>query len=206
MDINDKAQQQLHDFWSERTEKYGNSFKVVGWTEESQRRRFQALGQLGDLNHSSLLDVGCGRGDLYNFLSNNDLDIDYTGFDLSPEMISFCHNLFPEETDRFQVYNILEETPPRRYDYATCIGVLNQVTSPESPDFAETFIRRLYELVDKAVAVSITSLFAPRKTPDTFYFDPADMLRRITGISTCFKIDHSYLKNDFTIFLYKDND
>ena len=204
MDINDKAHKQLHQFWNERTEKYGNNFDVVGWTEESQNKRFKALSQLGKFEGKSLLDVGCGRGDLFKFLKKNNPEIDYTGFDLNSEMINFCHNLHPEAKDKFKVFNILEDTPTRNFDYVTCIGVLNQVTSPESPEFAATFIERLFSLADKAIAVSITSLYAPRKTPDTYYFDPADMINRISKLTTCFKIDHSYLKNDFTLFLYKE--
>ena len=204
MNINDKAQQQLNNFWNNRIEKFGNSFEVVGWTEESQRQRFEAILQLGELADSSLLDVGCGRGDLLSFLTCKDINLDYTGYDLRPEMINFCHKLHPKKKDNFKVCNILEETPERRFDYATCIGVLNQVTSPDSPEFAASFIQRLYSLVDKAIAVSITSLHAPRKTPDTFYFDPADMLQRISKFTTNFKLDHSYLRNDFTLFLYKD--
>lgn len=205
MDISDKACQQLSEFWNERTGKYGNSFEVVGWTEESQRRRFEAISQLGDLSGSSLLDVGCGRGDLLNFLKDKGIDIDYTGFDLNQEMINYCHTLFPDMKDKFRVFNILDSEPAQKFDYATCIGVLNQVTSPESPEFAYRFIKRLFSLVNKAIAVSITSLHAPRKTPDTYYFDPADMIDRICGITTCFKIDHTYLRNDFTIFLYRND-
>lgn len=205
MDLQTKAKDQLHQFWNERTKKYGNNFEVVGWTEESQRKRFIALSQLGEFEGSSLMDVGCGRGDLLKFLTSAGINVDYTGYDLNKEMIKFCHNIYPAIAENFQVFDILESTPPRRFDYATCIGVLNQVTSPESPEFASSFIERLYSLVDKAVAVSITSIHAPRKTSDTFYFDPADMASRISKFTTKFKIDHSYLKNDFTIFLYKDN-
>ena len=203
MNINDKAHQQLNKFWNNRIEKFGNSFEVVGWTEESQRRRFEAILQLGELSGSTLLDVGCGRGDLLNFLTSKGIDLAYTGYDLNQSMIDFCQKLHPESKENFKVCNILEETPEQRFDYATCIGVLNQVTSPDSPKFAASFIERLYSLADKAVAVSITSLHAPRKTPDTFYFDPADMVERISKFATSFKLDHSYLKNDFTIFLYK---
>ncbi len=203
MDINSKAQRELHNFWQERIKTFGNSFEVVGWTKESQQKRFAALFQLGKLDGMSLLDVGCGRGDLLSYFLKNNINIDYTGYDLNPEMIEFCRELHPEYTTNFKVSNILEEKVVQSFDYVSCIGVLNQVTTPDSPEFATGFIKQLFAIAGKAVAVSITSLHAPYKTPDTFYFDPAEMLQRVSSITTCLRLDHSYLQNDFTLFLYK---
>ncbi len=203
MDINSKAQRELHNFWQERIKTFGNSFEVVGWTKESQQKRFAALSQLGKLDGATLLDVGCGRGDLLSYFLNNNIDIEYTGYDLNPEMIEFCRELHPKYTANFKVSNILEEKVGQSFDYVSCIGVLNQVTTPDSPEFATGFIKQLFAIAGKAVAVSITSLHAPYKTPDTFYFDPAEMLQRVSSITTCMRLDHSYLQNDFTLFLYK---
>ena len=204
MNIDKRANQQLNDFWQNRIKEYGNNFKVVGWTKESQQKRFEAILQLGELENSSLLDIGCGRGDLYKFLHTVKSKISYTGFDLNPTMIEYCQQLYPEIKDSFKVFDIMKGTPEKRYDYATCIGVLNQFTAPDSPEFAAKFIEKLFSLVNRAVAIAVTSIHAPRKTPDTFYFDPKDMLEKISRFCTNFKIDHSYLKNDFTIFLYKN--
>ncbi|NVL90353.1 MAG: hypothetical protein HWN69_05065, partial [Desulfobacterales bacterium] len=48
--------------------------EMVGWgSEESQKCRFGVLCQLDDLSGKSVLDVGCGLGDLYGYLRNRDI-------------------------------------------------------------------------------------------------------------------------------------
>lgn len=201
-EIIDKAHEQLSCFWQERINKHGNRFEVVGWTEDSQRARFKAALEIGDLNNKTILDIGCGRGDLYSFLKSQKIDADYHGVDLTPEMISFCKELYPEISDSFEVLNILKESPAIQPDYIFCIGVLNQFTGEDSPEFATLFIERLFKIAKCGVAVAITSSNAPRMTEDTFYFSPWNMLERASTITPKIRLDHTYLQNDFTLFLY----
>ena len=48
---------------------YGDGFGSLLWASpETQAVRFDAIQRLGDLGGKSVLDVGCGRADLYDFL------------------------------------------------------------------------------------------------------------------------------------------
>ena len=49
-----------------RVQTYGaNTAEALGWVgPENQRKRFEVLESLADLNSRTLLDVGCGYGDL----------------------------------------------------------------------------------------------------------------------------------------------
>src|SRR6185503_1230336 len=54
---------------------------------EGQLFRFERIAQVADLRGRSVLDLGCGLGDLYPFLRKRFGALDYTGIDVVPEMV-----------------------------------------------------------------------------------------------------------------------
>ena len=64
------------------------NFKKVGWGSlESQTLRFKILTEIGLINKKSILDVGCGVGDLYGWLLKNNYTLAYEGLDINPNLI-----------------------------------------------------------------------------------------------------------------------
>ena len=66
--MNEKDKHAIIQRYSENLQKYGYSPKTLEWFKNRQDIRFKALSEMGDLNNCSILDVGCGFGDLYGFL------------------------------------------------------------------------------------------------------------------------------------------
>ena len=61
----------LLSLYEDRFEKYGNDVKTVGWGSiEDQNLRFDMLFRGININNKSILDLGCGLGDLVNYLNN----------------------------------------------------------------------------------------------------------------------------------------
>lgn len=82
-------------FYSALVEKYGINVKSLDWgSRESQELRFKILSQLTDLNAKSILDVGCGLGDLYGWLEKNNIKTNYKGIDITPKMIEKAKERF----------------------------------------------------------------------------------------------------------------
>lgn len=55
------------------------SVEALGWRgPESQRRRFEVLLWLGDFTGSTVLDAGCGYGDLKGFLDQRCRGLTYS--------------------------------------------------------------------------------------------------------------------------------
>ena len=64
IDIN----QTLHRY-KKRYKKYGNSIKSLASGNRTRRKiRFKVLEDIGIKKNSSVLDIGCGFGDFYQFL------------------------------------------------------------------------------------------------------------------------------------------
>ncbi len=61
----------------------------LGWKgDDSQQKRFDVLAGVADLNGTSILDLGCGQGDLKCFLDKRFSAFSYIGIDQMPEFIS----------------------------------------------------------------------------------------------------------------------
>ena len=57
------------DFVNKLVEKYGYSIKSLDYhSETGQKTRFDIITQVGINDDCSLLDVGCGFGDYFNYL------------------------------------------------------------------------------------------------------------------------------------------
>ncbi|OVE81100.1 hypothetical protein BVY03_04685, partial [bacterium K02(2017)] len=99
-----------------------DDLKKVSWSSRTtQEARFRIFDQLGDLNNHSLLDIGCGLGDFYRYLTNQGLIIDYTGFDIMPEFILKAGKKYPKA--KFATKNILFNPPNHQFDYCFSSGI-----------------------------------------------------------------------------------
>jgi len=66
-------------------------YEIVDWADAaSQQRRFEVLAENADLTGRTILDVGCGLGDLWAFLQARGIRADYTGVDVLPSMMALA--------------------------------------------------------------------------------------------------------------------
>ena len=131
MQINN--QNKVINFYNKRFKKYGDDIKSVGWGDiESQELRFKILAEIDKLDNSSILDLGCGFGDLYDFFSRNKIKIDYRGIDINEELLKIARSKYPKA--EFQCLNILNSLPSKKYDYvlSSCVSVEKRNPSQNS--------------------------------------------------------------------------
>lgn len=111
----------------ERISSFGKgSVLSLGWKEsESQKRRFQVLKNQWNLNGASILDLGCGYGDLKGYLDRHFSDFHYTGIDLQPEFIEEAERRYGHlpHTHFFQTDFSSVDFP--RVDYVFASGALS---------------------------------------------------------------------------------
>ena len=56
--------------------------KSLGWRDEhAQNQRFKQISEIGNLNGKTMLDIGCGHGDLFSFISKIYPRLIYCGLD-----------------------------------------------------------------------------------------------------------------------------
>ncbi|MCX6580703.1 MAG: class I SAM-dependent methyltransferase [Candidatus Aminicenantes bacterium] len=179
---------------------------AVGQSELSHMKRFEKILELGDFNGKRLLDVGCGVGGLYRFLKEKGIDCDYSGVDINPGMIASAREKYPENKDKFFLFDILEKQMTETFDYVIAVGPLNLVFETlRNMDFTLRLMKEMYRLAIVGSAISMTSSFTRKPNDETFYYDPAAVLSETAKFCVNVKIDHTYLPHDFTIFCYKSD-
>ncbi len=66
-----------------------DAVESLGWASGvSQVSRFEAIAQAANFNHSSVLDLGCGTGELKAFLDARFSGVSYLGIDHMPEFVA----------------------------------------------------------------------------------------------------------------------
>jgi SAM-dependent methyltransferase len=194
--------QRIVDFYSGLLRKYDGEPRAVDWgSRDSQALRFSVLAQIGRLEEASVLDVGCGLADLLDYFRLENLNIDYTGYDLTPEMIQSARRRFPQA--KFKTHDLLidQESFPL-FDYVVASGIF-YLRQSEPMLYLATMVRRMFAACRKGVAFNTLSSMAPQPAPGEFYADPAQVLKACLGITPRVAIRHDYLPHDFTVYLYK---
>ncbi len=188
------AQKDNSSFYQKAIKKYGISAKGVHWNSEfTQYMRFEILTQFikHDIKESSIIDAGCGFGEYYNYLFDNDLKpLSYRGIDCEEQMIELASKRFLDT--KFYIKNVLYDELDIA-DYYICSGALNILNKEE----IFQFINKCFETSKKAF------IFNFLKNDPLTKVKVDDVLTYCKTLSKNIQIEENYLKNDISIFLKK---
>lgn len=180
---------------------HGDGPAVGQWSEEGQRFRFEKLTQIGDLAGKTVLDVGCGIGDLYPFLCNRYGWVRYIGIDIVPELIDSAARKYPAAT--FRCVDLVGEDFRGEFDYILMSGVFNNERQ-NATEFLYRMISAAFELCKQGMGFNFTSRFASRYDEDMAYHDPMEILRFcLDHVSTKVTMSHHYERCDMAVFVYR---
>ena len=192
---------------------YGYKPQALYWSsQEIQFIRFKKLSEILPRNQDcSILDVGCGFGDLKAYLQQQGFDIDYTGIDLSEDMVRSAGFQYPsinvKQGDLFD-FNPAE----KQFDFVLLSGALNEVveteiegTAEQKGRYAKAVIRKMYDSCKQGVAFNLldnrNAWVASR--PDLQSFQPDDIADYCQTFAGNVSWQDGYVDNDFTVFLYR---
>jgi SAM-dependent methyltransferase len=187
---------------------HGTSCRALSFSSaDTQRVRFAALARVlpqDPRDGLSVLDVGCGFGDLYGFLREAGFSgVRYTGIDIMPEFIDHAAAAHPD--GEFLAGDFLTLDLPRtRYDYVLSSGALNLVSerAPDHYAFIFAMIDRMFDAAGKGVAFNLLSSRGKRYFPHDprfFYCDPEHVLGHCRAKEPASELDHDYLSYDFAV-------
>ena len=105
---------------------YGKSVKSVQWSSpQTQHIRFKYLLQPIKKNES-IIDIGCGFGDLYSYLVKNNFTTKYLGIDFIEEFIQEAKKGFQtQENVSFKQIDVINDKLPEGYDWHVASGLFN---------------------------------------------------------------------------------
>lgn len=191
--------------YEERLEKFGVDVRTVGWrSKHQQHARFKALCEIGDLNDKTLLDVGCGFGDLYDYLKNKGIKLKkYVGLDLSKKLIRQAKKLHAKEVvAEFRVMDVADEDAGV-FDYVVASGIFNQKIE-DNWGHAKLMMTKMFEASRLGLAVNMVTDYVDYKDENLFYFNPEKVFSMCKKLTKRVCLRHEYMPFEFTIYLYKD--
>ena len=188
--------------YQQRIAQHGPTFASLNsGSEEKQaiRQWVHASALRGD--RPSILEIGCGLGDFYKYLSRQKRDCAYHGYDIVPEYITECRRELPQA--KFEVRNIFIDGIDGNYDTVVMSQVLNN--RYHKSDNMQVMQRALYlafQHTRVSVSVDMLSTYVDFRNPDLFYYSPEDIFRMAKAITPRVLIRHDYRAFEFCVQLF----
>ncbi len=189
--------------YNKRLEKHGGTIDTMAsGTKERRNIRFKILKEVGIKDGDSILDLGCGFGDFTDYLDRNNLDVEYTGYDINPSLIEVAREKYP--TRNFEVKDVLSEDFPT-FDFIVSSSCFNlPLRHQNNYDFIEDILKTCYAHAVKGVSVDFLSSFVDFKSEEGFHYDPSNVFNIAKSITKRVQLRHDYPLFEFNIYLYKD--
>lgn len=185
--------------------RFSSSYKAVGWYSlHTQRRRFDVLSDMANWHQKSILDVGCGQADLLGYLHDHGIVPDYTGIDLSANMLQKSREKFPQNS--FYQQDLFSLPTEKQYDYCVASGPFNHKLRVSQTRYIHSAITQMMGLSRLGVAFNLLSDKTPAAEKDDtqFFYYSAEKIRRFClTFSAHVEVKEGYLPNDFTVYVYK---
>lgn len=188
--------------YNERLKKYGYDPKTLGWFKGRQTIRFEILSEIGDLNNCSILDIGCGFGDFCGFLIKKGLNVEYTGYDINPNLIRIAREVYPKA--HFEVKDIEEEEINKVFDWVFSSGAFNFRLS-NNEGFIRSMLRSMFQLSKKGVAADFMSAYVDFKNEEAYYAKPEEIFSFCKTLSKRLLLRHDYIPFEFCVYIYKND-
>jgi SAM-dependent methyltransferase len=192
--------------FSRRFTKFGPQPEASLWFSEGrQHARFSVIADIicerTKSQKVSICDIGCGYGGFLKFLQNkhNNIDFEYTGYDLADNLIEFCDSKMSSKNARF----MQGSRPIELMDFSIMSGTYNYAPQTTVTDWRSYFRGELKHIFDKTKKCLILNLMIsdlPRISKSGIFYEELNDFKvfceeRLGTVST---YDHVLLKNEKT--------
>jgi SAM-dependent methyltransferase len=203
--VNDADREEYRRRYRARLALYHHDPRTLGWDKGKQRERFEALTQLLPLPRlGSVLDVGCGFGDLYPFLRERGFAGAYTGLDFVPELIEVGRAAHPGA--EFVVADFADWPAGDGFDLVLASGIFNaRLTGEDHWEYLCATLRKMHAACRVAACADFLSSYADRRRDDLFYTPPGQALTFARSLTRRVALLHHHMPFEFSLHLFKDD-
>lgn len=188
-----------------RLAEFGPGIKALAsGTEHRRQVRFDILSDVGIFPGCSILDIGCGLVDYYDYLNAKEIPVQYTGVDIVPELISHAQEKHPHLD--LQVRDI-EENPfaDQSFDFVIASQVFNfNFGGEENPSFVKNMLLSMFRFSKHGVAADFLTNYVDFKEDHLKYYVPEQMFGMGKSITKRVTLRHDYPLYEFCLYLFPD--
>ncbi len=203
-----KKKEKIMLYYEDKIKSGHTEHEMLGWeSERAQKARFDALYDNVMLKGKSLLDVGCGLGSLYGYLSDKGCSVKYTGVDILDIMIEKAKEIYSDAVDtEFICKDIFKEQvfDEKQFDIVYASGMFN-LQLDNNIEFLSQAVLRFSMIAKSHIVFSLLHADSPDKEALYCYYRPSDVLDMLKPLTYSREwgvdIIEGYLKNDFTVIM-----
>lgn len=152
---------------------------------------------------SSVLDLGCGRGDMCNFINEfHNIPCIYTGIDQNPLMKS----LAKQKYDYDIIIGNFEQEKLNNHDWVVASGVFTERRcETESEDFDKLLknVEMMYDLANSSVAFNLLSPINTKHYDGFFYVHPGLIMDMLIEKYQYVTVRHNYSNDVYSVIINK---
>ncbi len=171
--------------------------------EAKQRARYAVHDSVVCTPNPSILDVGCGLGLFYDYLTGQGKRCAYHGYDIVPEYVAECRKRHPEA--RFEVRNIFDEGIDGHYDHIFLCQVLNnRFVASDNLRVIQTAIALAFEHCRVCASIDMMSTYVDYRDEHLYYYSPEGVFAFAKRLTRRVALRHDYRGFEFCIQLFRE--
>ena len=184
--------------------KHGGTAKALQWTDEkAAEKRYKEIVADLDLEGKTILDIGCGFGDIIPFIEEKARHFEYKGVDIVPDFIETAKKR--HSGYEFEVGDFYGNPGDRKYDIVMTSGTLN-AKGYDVMEFRKKAIKIMFDHAKEAVVFNMAGNYPQPKSKDdgrVFYANSVEVLEYSLTLTNKVIFRHQYHDKDFTVVLFK---
>ncbi len=202
--INMKHMEKIKEYYESNNVEGYPDYYILGWeSEQAQRTRFKQLIEGIAINNRAVLDVGCGTGNLLEYIGERFEGFEYTGIDVLPHMIERAKQ--KQLNGNFICIDLFKSNPYKHksFDIIFSSGIFN-LNLGNNQEFLTDAVNVFQDLARKTVAFNLLWDKSEDKDGKYYYFSPEEVLENLDkrfGSKWDIAIQRGYLHNDFTVHM-----
>lgn len=207
--INKYCFEHVKDYYEQNINSYSENHQILGWeSREAQHIRFSVLVDNVDLYKRSLLDVGCGLGDLFFYLCSQGVELEqYYGVDISEVVVNKALEMNPHlNIEHRDIFSDQDFAQNNSYDVVYASGIYN-LKQNNNINFLEESLS-IYKKVSKEYVVFNLLSEKSEDKEDAYYYYSSNCITELVRKFKFadFSIIEDYLHNDFTVICKVNNE
>lgn len=193
--------------YKQKFKEFGVSPQALQWKSKgAAHQRFRQFWAEIDFDDKNVLDVGCGFGEMGNFLTKRYKNVKYKGVDIMPEFIENGKKNYP--TLELETVDYFSRPLPEMFDTIICSGALNSNfgSVKGNLEFRKKAIKVMFEHTTNVLGFNMLGghpTMNNNSESNIWYSDSLEILKYCMSLTRRVLLRHHYHPTDFTIFMYK---